>query len=56
MTVPKTTFQLDVTLMKRFAKLQEFERKKQQDRRLAKQDFLVRLLNMYEEKVANYEH
>ena len=56
MPVPKTTFQLDVPIMKRFAKLQDFERKKQKDRRLVKQDFLVRLLNMYEQTGGNYEH
>lgn len=51
-----TTLQLDKPIMKRFRKLRDLELKKSKERKLAQQDFLVRLMNMYEQTDVNYEH
>jgi hypothetical protein len=51
-----TTLQIQKDTKKRFSKLLAIDKKKRQARKLYNEDFLIRLLDMYEETGGNYEH
>ena len=56
MTTDLTTLQLRKSTKKRFKKLLMQDRKKRQERHFYSDDFLVRLLDIYEQTDGKYEH